>query len=151
MWMQALSNASERQQHISEAEAGASKNRSHREQSKAAAVPSSSKSHNRGPTNMYGVPPPASIPGAPPGLPPPPKEARRSEIARATGGTGAIRYEANAQRLYAWGSNKKGQLALKPSAGIDVATASLIETLRNRNTPVAVSVGHSHMAAVYVI
>ena len=73
MWMQALSNASERQQHISEAEAGASKNRSHREQSKAAAVPSSSKSHNRGPTNMYGVPPPASIPGAPPGLPPPPK------------------------------------------------------------------------------
>ena len=97
---------------------------------------------------MYGIPPPANIPGAPPNLPPPPRQARRSDLARRTGGAGAIESVPNAQRLYAWGSNKKGQLALKPSAGAEVGQATLIESLRNRNTPVAVSMGYNHTAAI---
>ncbi len=154
MWMQALSMAAQRQQHISETERASSAGdrpgggRGHTTPSAPPPSASSSKLHNREATATYGIPPPANIPGAPPNMPPPPKEARRSDLARRAGGKAAIEKVPNAQRLYAWGSNKKGQLALKPSAGAEVGHATLIETLRNRNTPVAVSAGYNHMAAI---
>ena len=54
--------------------------------------------------------------------------------------------EPNALRLYTWGSNKKGQLAITAASVQFKPTPQRVESMRGKNTPLSVACGYTHMA-----
>ena len=56
--------------------------------------------------------------------------------------------EPNSLRLYTWGSNKKGQLAVTAASVQSSSRPQRVEALRDRNTPLRVACGYSHMACI---